>query len=89
MQSIKIVPNRCNRLNKATAQTGTTVGARVFKSRTAGWKSVGIRKESPATGQLDQGFSVVFLEPTANSTSQHASMNCNYENSPQGLYQLY
>jgi hypothetical protein len=31
------------------------------------WLEVGLHPEGPVTGQLDQGFSVVFLGPRANA----------------------
>jgi hypothetical protein len=47
-------------LNKATAQIGTNVRACVFDAGL-------LARSQFATGQLDQGFSVVFLGPRANA----------------------
>jgi hypothetical protein len=35
------------------------------------WLEVSLHSEGPATGQLDQGFSVVFLGPRANAELEH------------------
>jgi hypothetical protein len=51
---------------KATTQIGTRVRARVFESRTAGYKSVRIRNSCDRTSPWK--FSVVFLGPSANVT---------------------
>jgi hypothetical protein len=65
LKYMKRIINLRNLVNKAAEQTGTTVRARVFKFRTAGWKSVCIRK---VCGRPNRStFSVVFLGPRANS----------------------